>query len=75
MKKKFFSIIGKPLSHSLSPILHNYWFKKYKVNAEYSLLEIEENQISSVIKKIKERELSGINVTLPYKKKNYSLYL
>jgi len=69
MKKKFFSIIGKPLSHSLSPILHNYWFKKYKINAEYSLLEIEENQISSVIKKIKERELSGINVTLPYKKK------
>ena len=28
MKKKF-GIIGKPIKHSLSPVLHKYWFKKY----------------------------------------------
>ena len=36
--KKTFGIIGKPLSHSLSPILHNYWFKKYKIDATYSTI-------------------------------------
>ena len=69
MNKKKFAIIGKPISHSLSPILHNYWFKKYNIDASYSSMEIEENEISDVIKKIKNREIYGINVTLPYKKK------
>ena len=67
--KKSFGIIGKPLTHSLSPILHNYWFKKYKIDADYSLLEIEENKINEIIKKIKNKEIEGINITLPYKQK------
>ena len=67
MKKTKFAIIGNPISHSLSPILHNYWFKKYKINAEYELLEIDKNDIQNVINKIKNKEIKGINVTLPYK--------
>ena len=42
MIKKSFAIIGDPISHSLSPVLHNYWFKKYRVKANYSLLNIDE---------------------------------
>ncbi len=69
MKKKAFGIIGNPVTHSLSPILHNYWFSKYNVEASYSLYDIKEKEIVSVIKKIKNKELSGVNVTLPYKQK------
>ena len=69
MKKKFFAIIGDPVSHSLSPILHNYWFKKYKIEAEYNLLNIESKDLETVIRKIRNGELNGINVTLPYKQK------
>ena len=68
MKKIKFAIIGNPISHSLSPTMHNYWFKKYNINAEYELLDIEENKIQKVIKKIKNKEIKGINVTLPFKK-------
>jgi len=64
---KKFGIIGKPLSHSLSPLLHNFWFKKYEISANYSLIEIEINQIEGIIKKIRNHELKGINVTVPYK--------
>ena len=67
MKKTKFAIIGNPISHSLSPIMHNYWFKKYKINAEYELLEIDKSEIQNVINKIKSKEIKGINVTLPYK--------
>ena len=67
MIEKKFGIIGKPLSHSLSPFLHNSWYKKYKISANYSLIEIEINEIEKVIKKIKNKELQGINVTIPYK--------
>lgn len=67
MKKTKFGIIGNPVSHSLSPVMHNYWFKKYKINAEYELFDIAENEIQNVITKIKDKNIKGINVTLPYK--------
>ncbi len=67
MIEKQYGIIGKPLSHSQSPTLHNFWFNKYKINAHYSLLEIDESQVESIINKIRKKELEGINVTTPYK--------
>jgi shikimate dehydrogenase len=67
MIEKKYGIIGKPLSHSLSPLLHNFWFKKHNIKASYSLMEIEIGQIEEVVNKIKKKELQGINVTIPYK--------
>ena len=69
MKKKSFAIIGDPIAHSLSPVLHNYWFNKYKIDADYSLLNIKEKDIEKITTKIRNKELSGLNVTLPYKQK------
>ena len=67
MKEKKFGIIGKPLSHSLSPVLHNFWLKQNKVFADYSLIEVELDEIEGIIKKIRNNDLQGINVTIPYK--------
>jgi|TARA_B100001093_G_scaffold215564_1_gene206842 shikimate dehydrogenase len=67
MIEKQYGIIGKPLSHSLSPVLHNYWFKKNNLKFNYSLIEIEKHQIKEIINKIRTKELYGINVTVPYK--------
>ena len=67
MIKKQYGIIGKPLAHSLSPTLHNFWSRKNNLSANYSLIEIEKKQIGDVIKKIKKGELHGINITIPYK--------
>ena len=67
--KKNFIIIGKPISHSLSPLLHNYWFKKYNLDAEYRAVQPEENDLKGIIKKIRNKEIFGANVTLPYKQK------
>ena len=69
MKKKFFGIIGKPLKHSLSPVLHNYWFEKYNIEADYSIIETTDNDLPEIIKKIKEGIYAGINVTLPFKQR------
>ena len=68
MTKKF-GIIGNPINHSLSPVLHNYWFKKYKIDAYYSIIDIKEDNLSDVIKKVRNKDLKGINITLPYKQK------
>ena len=67
--KKRFGIIGNPIKHSLSPVLHNYWFKKYDIDADYKILEVNDNGLSEIITKIKQGEYTGINVTLPFKQK------
>jgi len=67
MIEKKYGIIGKPLSHSLSPLLHNFWFKKYNIRASYSLMETDPVQIEEIIDKIKKKKIQGVNVTTPYK--------
>ena len=67
--KKIFGIIGNPIKHSLSPLLHNYWFKKYNVDANYSIIEAEDKDLEAIVKKVKDKSLDGINITLPYKQK------
>ena len=68
MRKKF-GIIGKPIKHSLSPVLHKYWFKKYNINADYEIIEADDKELPEIIKKIKIGDYAGINVTLPFKQK------
>ena len=68
MTKKY-GIIGNPIKHSLSPTLHNYWFEKYKIDANYSIIEIENGELPNLINRIKNKDLIGINITLPYKQK------
>ena len=68
MTKKY-GIIGNPIKHSLSPILHNYWFEKYEIDASYSIIEIENSELPILINKIKNKDIIGINITLPYKQK------
>ena len=65
--KKFF-VVGNPIDHSLSPKLHNYWIKKNNINATYDKKKINEKDLQSIISKIKEKKINGINVTIPFKK-------
>ena len=66
MKK--FLVIGNPIDHSLSPKLHNYWFKQKNINASYEKQKLEEKNLKNLILKIKEKKIHGINVTVPFKK-------
>ena len=57
MKK--FLVICNPIKHSLSPKLHNYWFKKNNIDAVYDKSQIEENDIKHVVSKIRNGKLEG----------------
>ena len=62
-------IIGNPISHSLSPKLHNYWFKKNNIEAIYKKFQCDENEIEEILHQIKSGQIWGMNVTVPFKKK------
>jgi len=66
MKK--FLVIGNPIEHSLSPKLHNHWFKKNNVNAQYDKKKVNENDVKEVINDVRNERIHGINVTIPFKK-------
>ena len=66
--KKNFLVIGNPIDHSLSPKLHNYWIKKYKIDAAYEKKLLNNNEIEGLIFNIREEKIHGLNVTVPFKK-------
>ena len=64
--KKYF-VIGNPISHSLSPKLHNYWIKKNNIDAVYEKKKINKIDIKNIINQIREGTIDGLNVTVPFK--------
>ena len=67
MKK--YLVIGKPIKHSLSPEIHNFWLKKYNIRGVYEKMEIDQENLMKLILKLKKQEIDGINITVPFKKK------
>jgi shikimate dehydrogenase len=60
-----FAVIGKPIRHSFSPEYFTSKFRKNNIKASYEALQLEE--IAGVKEIISKKELSGFNVTIPYK--------
>ena len=65
MKK--YLVIGNPITHSLSPKLHNYWIKQNNIDAVYDKKKLNENELDNLILDVKKKNISGINVTVPFK--------
>ena len=66
MKK--FLVIGNPIQHSLSPDLHNYWIKNNGIDAIYQKQKLNEDKLGQIISQLKDKKISGVNVTVPFKK-------
>ena len=69
IKKKAY-VIGTNVDKSLSPLIFNHWFKKYKIDATYEYKVIKEKNFNKEVRLLlKERGLCGLNVTIPFKEK------
>ena len=69
MIKKKYLVIGNPINHSLSPQLHNYWFKKNNIDGVYDKEKLNSDDLENLILRVKKKEINGVNVTVPFKKK------
>lgn len=59
-------VIGCPIHHSLSPIIHNYWLEYYGIKGEYKSIEIHPDNLCDFLKD-KLGDYVGLNVTTPHK--------
>jgi len=64
---KSYGVIGEDLSHSLSPVIHEKFFKKTGFSGTYNLFEVKQEDLKDVIKAMKVLGIKGANVTIPYK--------
>jgi shikimate dehydrogenase len=60
-------IIGWPVDHSRSPLIHNYWLKTYGIAGRYRREAVPPDQFNSFIGSLAARGYAGANVTVPHK--------
>lgn len=63
----YLGLLGNPLSHSHSPLMHNAVFEKLGVNALYLPLEIAAGMLGQAILGLQALGFRGVNVTIPFK--------
>lgn len=66
-------VIGQPVAHSKSPLIHGYWIKKYGLTGTYEALEILPENLETDVQKLVESGYRGFNVTIPHKESMLSL--
>lgn len=60
-------LVGYPLGHSLSPLIHNSIYKNYGINSVYTLFETLPYELHSTVESIRSLSIKGVNVTIPFK--------
>lgn len=66
-KVKKLYVIGWPIKHSRSPLIHNHWIKKHGLNAIYAQKPVEPDDLLKFIHTLKQDECWGFNITIPHK--------
>jgi len=64
---KTYAIIGDPIDHSLSPVIHNAAFRSLNLDSTYIAYRIQKNELEAGIEALKKIKIAGFNVTIPHK--------
>lgn len=62
-----YGVIGDPISHSLSPLIHNGWLRQEGRNASYIAMHVPEGELGEALSTLQLRGCKGLNITLPHK--------
>ena len=60
-------VMGWPVMHSRSPMLHNYWFEQHKLAGTYVPLAIEPGKLGPALRSLAPLGFAGCNLTIPHK--------
>ncbi|MCX8175770.1 MAG: shikimate dehydrogenase [Candidatus Bathyarchaeota archaeon] len=72
-KTKLYCLIGNPVQHSLSPVIYNAAFGKLGINAVYLAFNVSRENLEKAVNGLRSLNVSGFNVTMPYKTSIISL--
>ncbi|TWI56368.1 shikimate dehydrogenase [Halalkalibacter nanhaiisediminis] len=67
MMTKVFGLLGHPVGHSKSPLIHNDAFSSAGMDARYHAFDVKPEQVKAAVEGIRALQLAGCNVTVPHK--------
>jgi shikimate dehydrogenase len=66
-------VIGWPVAHSRSPLIHRFWLERLKVDGSYELAAVAPADFPAFVHDLARQGFAGANVTLPHKQKAFEL--
>ncbi|MEN9618219.1 MAG: hypothetical protein RL406_456 [Pseudomonadota bacterium] len=60
-------VMGWPVAHSRSPLIHNHWIQQYNLTGAYGAFPVEPSNLEAAIRGIQALGLAGCNITIPHK--------
>lgn len=67
------AVLGDPIEHSLSPILHDHWLRRHEIKGYYVPIHVEKKNFPSTLESLHRLGFSGVNVTVPHKQQALQL--
>ncbi len=64
---RLLGVIGDPINHSLSPLIHNAWLRAAGFDATYEAMQVAKGELPAALETLSEGGVMGLNVTLPHK--------
>ncbi|KQV09775.1 shikimate dehydrogenase [Devosia sp. Root105] len=71
MKKAF--VIGHPIKHSRSPLIHGTWLAEYGIDGGYEAIDVAPEDLPAFVERLRQGEFVGGNVTIPHKEAVFAL--
>ena len=71
MKRAF--VIGHPIAHSRSPLIHGHWIAQYGIEGSYEAIDVAPDALPAFFERLAAGEFVGGNVTIPHKERVYAL--
>ena len=66
-KAKVAGVMGWPISHSRSPMLHGYWLKEYGIDGAYLPFSVDPANLEAALRALPALGIAGTNLTVPHK--------
>ncbi len=71
VKKAF--VIGHPIKHSRSPLIHGSWIAEHGIAGSYEAIDVAPEQLPAFVERVRQGEFAGGNVTIPHKEAVFAL--
>ncbi|HVY52615.1 MAG TPA: shikimate dehydrogenase [Devosia sp.] len=66
-------VIGHPIAHSRSPLIHGHWLARYGIAGSYEAIDVEPAALGAFFERLRSGEFAGGNVTIPHKERAFAL--
>jgi shikimate dehydrogenase len=66
-------VIGWPVSHSRSPLIHGYWLRRHAIDGSYVRHPVRPDDVVAFLSTLRQQGFAGCNVTVPYKETAYAV--